>query len=89
MKFKDFEDHILGLDQLSVLKIRDLDPFTSKIRGYDIVAKKDYYLLSSIDKTINVIFNEFGVVPSTKPIPLYYNGVKVGAITIEDMEVIE
>ena len=87
MKFEDFDKLIKGIDRISERKIRD--SWSPIPRGYNLYGRDGYILLISADASINLYFDQYSGMFENKVVSLHYKGVEIGAINIQDMEVVE
>lgn len=87
MKYEDLDKLLQGVNRLSNIKIRD--QWSPIPRGYNILGREGYLLLISADGASNVYFDRWEYMISENAVALYLEGKEVGAIGLEDMEVVE
>lgn len=89
MKYTLFDETIKGMNLLDPVKIRDKVVSRFIPRGYNIYDRGDYFLLISVDGSLNFKFDDYKESVPDESVELYYRGHQVGMATISDMEVVE
>ena len=87
MKYEDFDKLLRGVDRLSDIKIRD--QWFPIPRGYNILGRDGFLLLISADGSVNLYFDRWQELIPEKAVALYFGDKEVGAVGLEDMEVVE